>query len=65
MTPTLKTFPPKPPTPRSEAEREAALAKLIAVEDTLTALCATEGGITLLATVLGYEKVAPTTKSLP
>jgi hypothetical protein len=50
-------------TPPAETESKTALAELLTAEDVLAALCATEGGIAELATLLGYGKVAPTTKS--
>ena len=50
-------------TPLTEAERNAALAKLPTPEDVLAKLCATEDGIAALATLLGYGKVVPTTES--
>lgn len=56
-------FSPLRVTPPIETKSKAALAELLAAEDVLAALCATESGIAELATLLGYGKVAPTTKS--
>ena len=56
-------FSPLRVTAPTETENKAALAALLTSEDVLAALCATESGIAELATLLGYGKVAPTTKS--
>ena len=55
-------FSPLRVTAPTETEIKAADAELLAAEDILTALCNTEGGIALCATLMGYGKVAPTTK---
>lgn len=48
--------------PPTETEMKAADAELFAAEEILTALCNSEGGIALCATLMGYGKVAPTTR---
>lgn len=58
-----ETFSPLRVTPPTETESKAADAELIAAEDMLTALCDTEGGIAVWATLLGYGKIAPPAKS--
>ena len=56
-------FPPLRVSPPTETTSKATDAELLATEEILTALCATEDGIAALATLLGYGKVAPTSKS--
>ena len=51
--------------PSTETEIKAADAELLAAEDILTALCNSDDGIALCATLMGYGKVASSTKSLP
>lgn len=55
-------FSPLRVTPPTEAEIKAADAELLAAEDILTALCNSDNGIALCATLMGYGKVAPPTK---
>lgn len=57
------TFSPLRVTPPTETTSKATDAELLATEDILTALCATEDGVAALATLLGYGKIAPTSKS--
>ena len=58
-------FSPLRVTSPTKTEIKATDAELLVAEDILTALCNSEDGIALCAKLMGYGKVAPTTKSLP